>query len=196
MADSELVEPIANEPAVLDDVSDAQHDWICRTNDDAGRCAGPATTWFTDPSRWDVFLASTGPEGWQRVDTDDPQPEARAVDPIEVRDIRAGTDTISFEVDEPGSPVLVKASYFPNWRVSGAEGPYRVAPNLMVVVPTDRHVELHYGREPIEWFAYALTAMGIGLALVLATRPPVPVPEPRVRRRPARHLTDPLADTP
>jgi hypothetical protein len=196
VADSALVEPLANEPAVLDDVRDAQHDWICRTKDDAGRCAGPATTWYMDPSRWDVFLASTGPDSWQRVDTDDPEPEARAAERIEVSDIRAGTDTISFDVDEPGSPVLVKASYFPNWRVSGAEGPYRVAPNLMVVVPTDRHVELRYGREPIEWLAYAMTATGIALALFLATRPPVLVPAPRERRRPAQHLADPFADTP
>ena len=33
-------------------------------------------------------------------------------------------------------PVVVKTSYFPNWEVQGAEGPYRLAPNLMVVVPT------------------------------------------------------------
>jgi hypothetical protein len=78
-----------------------------------------------------------------------------------------------------GAPVLVKASYFPNWRVEGADGPYRVAPNLMVVVPTADHVELTYGREPVEWIAYALTALGIGLAVVLARRPPVPGRRPR-----------------
>ena len=66
----------------------------------------------------------------------------------------------------------------------------------MVVVPTDRHVELRYGREPLEWLAYAMTATGIALALFLATRPPVLVPAPRERRRPAQHLADPFADTP
>ena len=29
-----------------------------------------------------------------------------------------------------------RSSYFPNWEVKGAEGPYRVTPNLMVVIPT------------------------------------------------------------
>ena len=90
-----------------------------------------------------------------------------------VSGLEVGTDHIAFDVDTPGSPVLVKASYFPNWRVEGADGPYRVAPNLMVVVPTDEHVELTYGREPVEWIAYALTAVGIGLAIVLAVLPPV-----------------------
>ncbi len=195
VADSDLVEPLANEPAVLDDVADAQHDWICRTKDDAGRCAGPAVTWYTDPSRWDVYLASSGPRGWQRVDTDDPQPTARRAAPVQVSDIVAGTDTISFDVDEPGSPVLVKASYFPNWRVEGAQGPYRVAPNLMVVVPTSDHVELHYGREPIEWAGYLLTLLGVALAVLLASRPPLTI-RARPDRRRARHLAmgDPSID--
>src|SRR3546814_16451885 len=74
--------------------------------------------------------------------------------------LEVDTDRISFTVDEVGEPVLVEASYFPNWRVSGADGPYRVAPNLMVVVPTDEQVEPSYGREPIELFAYLMTLGG------------------------------------
>ncbi len=171
VADSELVEPLDNEPAVLDGVDDAQHDWICRTTDADDKCAGPAVTWYQDLARQDVLLASSGPDDWQRVDTDDPDPEERSVAPVEVSGLDVDTDGISFDVDRVGSPVLVKASYFPNWRVSGAEGPYRVAPNLMVVVPTAERVELSYGREPIEWIAYALTALGVGLAVLLAVRP-------------------------
>jgi uncharacterized membrane protein len=53
---------------------------------------------------------------------------------------------VRFEVSEPGTPILVKVSYFPNWRASGADGPWRVTPNLMVVIPTDTSVELTYGR--------------------------------------------------
>src|SRR3546814_14392606 len=75
--------------------------------------------------------------------------------------LEVDTDRISFTVDEVGEPVLVKASYFPNWRVSGADGPYRVAPNLMVVVPTDEQVDLSYGRAPIELFAYLLALGGL-----------------------------------
>jgi hypothetical protein len=186
VAGSDLVEGLDAEPAVLDDVIDAQHDWICRTKDKDGRCAGPAIEWFTNTDRWDVALASTGPEAWQRVDADDPQPESRAVDPAEVSGIDVGTDHITFDVDRVGAPVLVKASYFPNWRVSGADGPYRVAPNLMVVVPTDEHVALTYGREPIEWLGYALTAVGLLLAAALALRPPLVVPAPRRRADPGQ----------
>ena len=55
---------------------------------------------------------------------------------MQVSDIHEGTESISFNVDQAGVPVLVKTSYFPNWQVSGAKGVYRVTPNLMVVVPT------------------------------------------------------------
>ena len=173
--DSALVEPLANEPAVLDGVHDAQHDWICRVEDSSGRCAGPAVSWFEDPGRWDVFLASSGPDTWQRVDVADPAPEVRPQPEATVRGVAVDTDRIAFDVDRVGVPVLVKASYFPNWRAHGAEGPYRVAPNLMVVVPTETHVELSYGREPVELLGYALTAVGLALAVLLTARPPVVV---------------------
>ena len=174
VADSELVTPLENEPAVLDGIGDAQHDWICRTKNANGKCVGPAVEWYLDLTARDIMLASSGPEEWQRVDPDDPKPEARPVADAGVSGIDVDTDHISFDVETTGAPVLVKASYFPNWRVEGADGPYRVAPNLMVVVPTDDHVELTYGREPVEWVAYALTALGIALTVVLALRPPVP----------------------
>jgi hypothetical protein len=179
---ADLVEPLENEPAVLDGVDDAQHDWICGSKDENGRCAGPAVAWFTDPERWTVAAASSGPAAWQRVALDDPDPVTRPVAPVEVTDIATGTDEISFRVDEVGRPVLVKASYFPNWRVSGADGPYRVAPNLMVVVPTDTEVRLSFGREPVEWVSYAMTLLGLaGLGLLVRGRG---------RRRP-RHLASP-----
>ena len=98
----------------------------------------------------------------------------------EVSGVEVGTDRIAFDVDRVGTPVLVKASYFPNWQVDGADGPYRVAPNLMVVVPTDEHVELTYGRQPVEWIGYALTLLGIGLAIFLATRPPLRGRDPEI----------------
>jgi len=171
VADSDLITPLENEPAVLEGVDDHQDDWVCGSLDENDKCDGPAVRWFINPDRWDVMLASSGPDDWQRVDVDDPQPSPRAVAPVEVSNIEAGVDTISFDVDRVGVPVLVKASYFPNWRVRGGDGPYRVAPNLMVVVPSSTQVELDYGREPVEYVAYALTAVGIGLAILLATRP-------------------------
>ncbi len=178
VANSELVESLENEPAVLEGQSNVQHEWICSSRDEDDKCAGPAISWYLDPDTQDVFLASSGPEGWQRVDLDDPDPEVRPVPRAEVSNLEVDTDRIAFDVDQVGTPILVKASYFPSWNVDGADGPFRVAPNLMVVVPTDEHVELTYGRQPVEWIGYALTVLGIGLVILLATRRPLRGPDP------------------
>jgi hypothetical protein len=65
-----------------------------------------------------------------------------------------------------GVPVVVKISYFPNWKVEGAEGPWRIAPNLMVVVPTSQDVRLSFERSWIDVLAYVLTFIGIALLFV------------------------------
>ncbi len=92
------------------------------------------------------------------------------VEPAEVRDVVRGEHSISFAVDRLGSPVLVRTSYFPNWSVSGADGPYRVTPNLMVVVPTATEVRLTYGRTAVQWLAAAATLAGLAAAVWLAAR--------------------------
>jgi hypothetical protein len=145
------------------------------------------TAWYQDPTRWDVFLADGGPDDWQRVSADD-TPETRPVDPVEVSNVDFGRDSISFDVDEPGTPVLVRMSYFPNWTVDGADGPYRVSPNLMVVIPTDTHVELHYGWTPVDVLAYLLTLIGIVGAVWLSRQPAIDVSRRR-RREPEPELT-------
>ena len=112
----------------------------------AGGCArGGSTrsstgTWI--PTLWSVPLAESGPDEWERVAVDDwmatHEAPATPLDPVTITDITTGEDEITFSVDQVGVPVLVRTSYFPNWKVEGADGPYRVSPNLMVVVP-DRH---------------------------------------------------------
>ena len=72
-------------------------------------------------------------------------------------------------MSEIGKPVLVRTSYFPNWKVHGATGPYRVAPNLMVVVPTSHDVKLTYGLTAVDWLGRIGTLLGIvGLGVLIA----------------------------
>jgi hypothetical protein len=86
-----------------------------------------------------------------------------------VSKIHEDPSTISFHVSEIGKPVLVRTSYFPNWKVSGATGPYRVAPNMMVVVPTSHDVKLTYGLTPVDWLGRLGTVFGIVGLIVLAS---------------------------
>jgi hypothetical protein len=188
VAGAEIVEPLRNEPAVMDGVGHGQHEWICNVEDDQGRCQGPAIVWFDDPERWDVAWASAGPADWQRIEPSQTSrwwsrlvsaPERRRLPPATVSDIEVGNHRISFTVDTPGVPVLVKASYFPNWQAHGAAGPYRVAPNLMVVVPEGERVLLTFGRQPVDVLAWLATIAGVVLVVLVARAE-------RRLRRPAR----------
>lgn len=121
--------------------------------------------YFEDPDQWDVPRAGSGPDNWPRVRAGAANAPRRPVDPVSVSRIRQTDDRISFDVDRVGVPVLVKTSYFPNWQASGAKGPYRVTPNQMVVIPTKKHVELHFGMTPVDYLGNGLTVLGLGLAV-------------------------------
>ena len=92
---------------------------------------------------------------------------------VAVTHVKVGLQSLSFHVSRIGVPMLVKISYYPRWQATGATGPYRVSPNLMVVVPTSKNVSLVYGDTPIVTFGNVLSDVTViaGLiALVVALR--------------------------
>ena len=105
------------------------------------------------------------------------------VKPVATTRVTAVTQTdssISFHVSRVGTPVLVKVSYFPNWQASGADGPWRVTPNLMVVVPTSHDVTLTYGRVGVGrsgTLGHPRRAGGPGRPVRRALGPPVEAPD-------------------
>lgn len=171
VAGSDLVAPLANEPAVLNGMSNVNPAW-----------QKDAVLWYTDPDALDVFLAPDGPDEWQRVDRGE-APERRPLPQTKVTNIHEGDLKISFDVDRTGEPILVKTSYFPNWKVSGAKGVYRVTPNLMVVIPTADHVELTYGYTSVDYLGFGLTGIALLGLVLLVKRGRVEFPPPKPRRR-------------
>ena len=133
ISDTALVKPLANRPVVWKGVAPGQTTWLA-----------PALSWYDDPGRWNVVPAAGGPASWPRVPTSDTQPTAVAEPSTTVSDVDQSDSSISFHVDRVGTPIEVKVSYFPNWKAVGADGPWRVASNLMVVVPTSHDVSLVY----------------------------------------------------
>jgi uncharacterized membrane protein len=65
-------------------------------------------------------------------------------------------EKLTFDTTAVGQPHWIKISYFPNWHVKGAEGPYLVSPSFMMVIPTQSHVELYYGRTAANTLGQAL----------------------------------------
>ncbi len=167
VADSDLVVPLDTQPVVV----------AGREGDPRERNLELGMSWFQHQDEWAALPADDGPAAWQRIEVapdvarrqddrvDIVTPTAAidpvALDAVTVSNVVLGEQDLRFSVDQIGVPVLVRMSYFPNWNVSGAEGPYRVAPNMMVVIPTSNDVHLTYGRKPLDVAAYALTALGI-----------------------------------
>ena len=79
-----------------------------------------------------------------------------------VGDVVLEDHRLSFTTTAVGVPHLVKVSYFPNWQAEGADGPYRAAPSLMVVVPTQEEVVLEFRNTGAENIGIALTVLAFG----------------------------------
>jgi uncharacterized membrane protein len=79
-------------------------------------------------------------------------------------------DEITFHVDRTGVPVLVRVSYFPAWHATGAAGPWRAEPNLMVVVPSAHDVTLRYGPSGAGRVGELLLVGGLVALVVLIRR--------------------------
>jgi hypothetical protein len=155
--DSPLVTPLRNEPAVLSGVDPAPSGWLDQS-----------VAWYDHPGRWSVELAQGGPPSWPRTTVGDTRPPVRPVATTRVSGVTTTDTTVRFHVSRVGTPVLVKVSYFPNWHASGADGPWRVTPNLMVVVPTSHDVTLSYGRSGVDYLGDVLTIAGVvGLAALI-----------------------------
>ena len=133
---SALVEGLARLPNVVANLS-ARVAWL-----DANE------TWWLNPHLQQVYGAESGPANWPRASSITTMTSSTRLARVRVRDVVESSQSISFHVSRVGVPVLVKVSYFPRWHALGATGPYRVSPNLMVVVPTSRDVTLVYGSTP------------------------------------------------
>ncbi len=78
-----------------------------------------------------------------------------------ISNIKAGNDYIEFDVEKTNVPAIVKISYFPNWKVKGAEEIYLVSPSYMMVVPNENHIKLYFSYGWIDWAGYLLGIIGI-----------------------------------
>ena len=164
--DSPIVQGLTYEPLVSEGSFVGKRSWI-----------DPAVNWFNDQSSWLVPIADDGPDDWSRVSVEEidglssplifGNQSSRKLDPLKITEVSISNEVIAFRVDEVGIPVIIKTSYFPNWSVSGADGPFRITPNWMVVIPSENKVELRYGRTFVENFGLALTILGTLILIAL-----------------------------
>jgi hypothetical protein len=70
-------------------------------------------------------------------------------------------DGIHFRTRAVGLPHMVKCSYFPNWKVRGADRVYLVSPDFMLVYPCQPDVDIYYGAVASDWVGWGLTSCGL-----------------------------------
>jgi hypothetical protein len=130
-----------------------------------------ALAWYDDVDGLDHWIVEDGPDDWPRfADLEGPYDLGTSLPGGTVSNVVVEDHKVSFTTDAVGVPHLVKISQFPNWTVSGAEGPFAAAPSLMIVVPTQEDVELVFARTGDEIFGILLTLGALGFAGYLLWR--------------------------
>ena len=175
--DAAMVVPLTEQPSVLTGV-ESQQGTLDTTAAGTTYATLPlrswlpvALRWYDDPADWQHQLVADGPSGWPRQQAAAALTSAGAPLPaVTVTAIHTTTDSVRFHVSRTGVPVLVRVSYFPAWHATGAQGPWRAEPNLMVVVPSSHDVTLSYGSTPSGWLGLALSAGGLLSLVALARR--------------------------
>ena len=137
IASSPMVQPLSTLPNIVANTT-SRVGWL-QAN----------TKWWLDPKLWGTVAATTGPSNWPSATSVETMDTHTSLPKVTVSEVKVGLQSISFHVSRIGVPVLVKISYFPRWHATGATGPYRVSPNLMVVIPTANDVSMVYGSTPL-----------------------------------------------
>ncbi|MEA3511840.1 MAG: hypothetical protein U9R51_10430, partial [Actinomycetota bacterium] len=152
---SDVIEVAEHEPSVWNDAVDF---------------TTASLEWYDDVDNLDRWMVADGPEEWRRITSvaerlDHPA-ESYDTGEMPVRDVLVEDHRISFTTTAIGVPHVVKVSYFPNWKAAGADGPFRAAPSLMVVIPTSEEVVLTFEQTWVEFLGKGLTSATLLLLAV------------------------------
>ena len=165
LPESSLVDVAVNRPWVFEEPEGRILDSLLGifTEDEETEFVDVALDWYEDLDLLDQWVVADGPEEWERIT---PELDGGAVPIGEgggVSDVVLEDHRIAFRTSAVGRPHMIKVSYFPNWRASGAEGPWRAAPSFMVVIPTEEQVELRFENTWVEeagaWSSFLAAAL-------------------------------------
>lgn len=139
--------------------------WLTR-----GRTAPPESLTMT-PQEFRAMIeqASAAPQAVELFDFDS--------GPVSVEEW--SNHRIRFRTTAVGRPHLIKVSFFPNWKVSGAAEIHMVSPAFMLVIPNRPEVELLYGHTVPDRIGQAATILGLLALAACAWRQLKPVKKAR-----------------
>jgi len=88
-------------------------------------------------------------------------------DNIRISSERVTDNTISFKTSAVGLPHIIKCSYSPNWKVTGAKKIFMVTPCFMLVYPEKETVELNYGYTLSDNAGRTISLIGLMILLAI-----------------------------
>ncbi|HZD23008.1 MAG TPA: hypothetical protein VE569_06350, partial [Acidimicrobiia bacterium] len=175
LPETELVVPATHQPAVYDVPERGLIGALLGSGTVTGSNGQPrpdffdmALDYYVDVENLDRWIVAGGPDDWPRIETVEDRPDVELnVGEDAVSNIVVDDERISFTTEAVGVPHMIKVSYFPNWTATGAEGPWRAAPSLMVVVPTQNEVVLEFRDTWAETGGKLLTLGGFGALIIV-----------------------------
>lgn len=175
LPETELVVPATHQPSVYEVPSRGILAALLGSETVTGADGEPlpsffdfAVDWYVDMDNLHRWVVADGPEEWPRIESLAERPDVEFNVPADaVSNIVIDDHRISFSTEAVGVPHMVKVSYFPNWTAEGADGPWRAAPSLMVVVPTENEVVLEFQDTWAEAGGKLLTLGGVGSLIVV-----------------------------
>ena len=169
LPDTQLVEAATHLPAVYEVPDPSLLRSLTGSGSVTGRDGEPlpsfhdmALEWYEDIDEMDRWIVADGPAEWPRIESIGERPDTEIDVPENpVSNIVLEDHRISFTTKAVGVPHVVKVSYFPNWKATGADGPWRATPSLMVVVPTGNDVVIEFQDTWAESSGQILTVIGL-----------------------------------
>jgi hypothetical protein len=152
-----LVQGLTRRPVVVTSAGDSG---------DALAWLDAATPWFANQTG--ARPAGGGPPSWPRVSSPPDAIDGPRLAPVKVTHVVAGSDSVSFHVDRTGIPVEVRMSYFPWWHATGAQGPWKLDPDDLVVIPTTHDVVVTAGPRLVDRISLVISGLAVLATIGLA----------------------------
>jgi hypothetical protein len=168
MAYNEETIALASERKDLTEVARSEHWVVFEIKDWAWVAPFEASSRVSD-AEWPTEFANafkSDPSGsFTTPQANLPRTSAADLAGLRITNVQRTKDRTSFDVSEVGIPVVVRSSWYPSWKVSGAKGPYRAGPNMMVLVPTSRNVTLSAPTPPLRGVAEIISLLALATSV-------------------------------
>jgi hypothetical protein len=86
---------------------------------------------------------------------------------LNISDFKFKNNQLTFTTNQPGKLHLIKVSYFPNWTIEDGDGPYRITPSFMAVIPNSNDVKLTFEITALERLLSIFSYLCLTISILL-----------------------------